>query len=173
MRTSFCLQFPASKIEFWAHRYSYEGDDLVLEQLGPKAQDRGFLIRDEFLQIGYWKSPRSRSRCEKNSAGFVEEVTRVALGTESEELKIGVLTLLSGVSWPTASVILHFCSKDPYPILDYRALSSLGLSPPPTYNFPFWWKYTCFIRDLSRRTGHDLRTIDRALWQYSKENQEG
>ncbi len=37
-----------------------------------------------------------------------------------------VLRFLDGVEWPTASTILHFCGARPYPILDYRALWSLG-----------------------------------------------
>ena len=37
---------------------------------------------------------------------------------------------LSGVRWPTASVLLHFGHRDRYPILDYRALEALGVPSP-------------------------------------------
>ena len=86
-------------------------------------------------------------------------------------LKVGVLLLLEGVSWPTASVILRFCDRGLYPILDYRALWSLGVAPPPPYRFPFWRAYVDFVRGLHERTGLPMRTLDRALWQYSKERQ--
>ena len=99
------------------------------------------------------------------------EVTRTALRTDNERLKIEILTLLTGVSWPTASVILHFCDKKPYPILDYRALWSLRVEAPPRYDFDFWWAYTRFVRRLAKETKLSMRTIDRALWQYSKERQ--
>ena len=72
---------------------------------------------------------------------------------------------------PTASVILHFCDTRPYPVLDYRALWSLGYSRPPVYTFEFWSAYTHFTRALAQSTGHDMRTVDRALWQYSKHHQ--
>jgi hypothetical protein len=36
---------------------------------------------------------------------------------------------------------------------------------------PELWPYVQFCRDLSMRTGLDMRTLDRALWQYSKEKQ--
>jgi hypothetical protein len=82
-----------------------------------------------------------------------------------------VLRSLAGVEWPTASVILHFCDRRPYPILDYRALWSLGYRKPPAYTFAFWMAYTRFTRELSQATGHSMRTVDKALWQYSKEHQ--
>ena len=129
--------------------------------------------KDEFLAICRWKSPRSGPNCRKNRESFVQEVTRVALSASDEELKIGVLLLLTGVSWPTASVILHLCDRGRYPIVDYRALRSLGIQDPPAYDFEFWAEYCDFVRAIADRTGHDMRTIDRAMWQYSKEKQPG
>lgn len=155
----------------WAKRYSYPGEAEVEDRVAPAARHRGYLTRDEFLTLCLWKTPRSKSRCAANDASFVQEATRTALSTPHEELKIGVLLLLKGVSWPTASVILHFCDRGEYPILDYRVLWSVGMRPPPQYTFPFWWAYTCFTRELRARTGMSLRMLDRALWQYSKERQ--
>jgi hypothetical protein len=135
------------------------------------ARARGHLTRADFLSICRWKTPRSQSRCASNSASFIEEATRVSLSSAQEEMKIGALLLLRGVSWPTASVILHFCDGGQYPILDYRALWSLGVPQPSQYTFPFWWAYTTFTRALHQSTRFSMRTIDRALWQYSKERQ--
>jgi hypothetical protein len=89
-----------------------------------------------------------------------------------ERLQIEVLTLLDGVSWPTASVILHFFHSAPYPIVDFRALWSLKNKVPKRYGFNFWQKYTSYCRGLSKRAGVSMRTLDRALWQFSKENQQ-
>jgi hypothetical protein len=75
------------------------------------------------------------------------------------------------VGLPTASVILHFCDRRKYPILDVRVLWSLGITKPPSFSIPFWLNYTEFLRGLADRTGKDMRTVDRALWQYSRENQ--
>ncbi len=61
-----------------------------------------------------------------NPEDFIKDVTHTALITPSERLRIEVLTLLNGVSWPTASVLLHFGYDNLYPILDFRALWSLG-----------------------------------------------
>jgi hypothetical protein len=73
------------------------------------------------------------------------------------------------VSWPTASVLLHFGRADPYPILDFRALQSLGVEQPSQYTFDFWWAYVQACRRLADKHGVDMRTFDRALWQWSAE----
>jgi hypothetical protein len=62
-------------------------------------------------------------------------ITGIALATHCEEPRIKILFVLNAVSWPTASVILHFGYDNRYPILDYRALWSVGIKMPPPYNF--------------------------------------
>ena len=167
----FRLRIPDAELRQWAERYAYPGEEQITDRLAPTVRDRGYLVRDEFLELCRWKTPRSQPRCARNSEEYVREVTRIALATTNEELKIRVLLLLTGVGWPTASVILHFCDQSRYPILDFRALWSVGLRRAPVYAFPFWCQYTGFVREISARTGLTMRTIDRALWQYSKERQ--
>lgn len=167
----FRLRFSEDRIADWAARYGDPGEDEIVRVLASRARSRGYLSRGEFLALCKWKTPRSEPKCASNSASRVRTATRLALGTCDERTKIGALRRLNGVGWPTASVILHFCDARPYPILDYRALWSLGWAKPPTYTFDVWWAYTVFTRDLARATGHSMRTIDRALWQYSKANQ--
>src|SRR5688500_10478112 len=99
---------PEEEMDSWADRYFYPGDSDI-EQVVAPARARGYLVRREFLALCRWKTPRSQPRCRRNRGDYVREVTRVALSTENEELKIRALLLLEGVSWPTASVILHFC----------------------------------------------------------------
>jgi hypothetical protein len=41
----------------------------------------------------------------------------------------------------------------------------------PYYDFDLWWCYVCTCREIAAQAGVDMRTLDRALWQYSKENQ--
>lgn len=165
---NFKLRFPVGQIPYWAARYSYRGQDKIVDVLALRA--RGYLTRREFLTLCEWKTPRSKPKCARNPEPRVREATRLALATTDERAKIGILRLLDGVEWPTASVILHFCDRLPYPILDYRALWSLGCAKPLTYTFDFWWSYTQFMRGLARRTKCSMRDVDRALWQYSKEN---
>jgi hypothetical protein len=167
----FKLRFPSTEIPHWAERYSYTGEDRLMDRLAPATRDRGYLRRNEFLALCRWKTPRTIRRCASNSTQQIRDATQLAFATSDERAKIGILRLLAGVDWPTASVLLHFCDRQPYPVLDFRALWSLGTEPPSSYSFAFWWAYTTFTRRLAESTGHTMRTIDRALWQYSKERQ--
>lgn len=168
----FKLRFPSEQIPEWSAGYSYDGSDAhFLSDVRPSVQKRGFLTVAEFRDICYWKSPRSQSHARKNTTKEVRVVSQAALGAKDEVLKMDLLRLLHGVEWPTASTLLHFCDRRPYPILDYRALWSLGYSQPPHYTMPFWLSYLKFLRKLAHRSGFPIRTVDRALWQYSKARQ--
>ena len=83
------------------------------------------------------------------------------------------LLALDGVGVPTASTLLYFVFPDRYPILDVRALESLGVRPRSVYPVAFWLEYLTACRELSERYGVDLRTLDKALWQHSKERSAG
>mgnify|MGYP001569816153 FL=1 len=168
----FRLRLAEADIATWAARFRDAGsDDDLLDRIRPLVLVRGHLIRPEFLKICAWKSVRTKPRCRKNSAHTIETLTRAAFAASDEALKIDLLRLLDGVEWPTASTILHFCDARPYPILDYRALWSLGYAKPPRYTMEFWLGYLEFTRGLAARVGLPIRTVDKALWQYSKERQ--
>ena len=166
------LQFALKETLFWAERYPVEDDAEIEHGIAPRVRQEGHYTKQDLMIIAHWKSPRTKLFVERNPESFVKEVTRIALSTPDEHLRIQILTLLAGVSWPTSSVLLHFGHEEEYPVLDYRALWSLGLEKPPSnFNFSFWWEYTQFCRLLSREAGVSMRVLDRALWQYSKENQ--
>ena len=76
---------------------------------------------------------------------------------------------LAGVGVPTASTLLFFAFPDDYPILDVRALESLGVRPRSQYRISFWLDYLGVCRELASRHSVGIRTLDKALWQHSKE----
>ncbi|MDB4285528.1 DUF2459 domain-containing protein [bacterium] len=165
------LQFKEKDIHAIAARYQYQAGEKKLASLKPFVRQRGFITKDELHEIAYWKAPRIAVHVEKNSKKYVSEVTRFALSTPEERARIEVLTCLNSVSWPTASVMLHFFHVDPYPILDFRALESIGVEVPSQYTFDFWWQYVKFCRAVARKNRVRMRTLDKALWQFSKEKQ--
>jgi len=170
-RTKFVLQFDPARIREFAALYSYPPEDRIVDEIGPAARRRGWYTKAEFVEICTWKSPRSATRAARlNSAGAVEEITRTALAARTEQLRIWAPQALAFVSWPTASVLLHFGHHEPYPILDYRALESFGVRRPAAYTMRFWLEYLAATRALAGDRGVDMRTLDRALWQWSKEN---
>ncbi len=172
--TRFSLRFAPTQVKAWAARYqdsSAGADNALVQSIVPRVRQRGYLTKSDLLKIGTWKSPRIRSRVNRNLNELVRGTTGVALSARTEEVRIGVLRALYGLDWAVASVILHLMRRDRYPILDFRALWSIGTEEPPTYTFRFWWAYTQYCGTLAKRAGVSMRTLDRALWQYSKENQ--
>jgi len=170
MPAPFTLQFPAVDLPALASRYTDPGDPRM-DDIGNAARQRGHLTRDELLELVAWKSGgRQLHNARKNTPASVEEITAVALTAADERLRIGALLCLDGVSWPTASAILHFAHAEAYPLLDQRALQALGVKrDPANYNLAFWLAYVDACRQLAATHSLSMRTLDRALWQWSKE----
>ncbi|MEI7899627.1 MAG: hypothetical protein WCK89_05205 [bacterium] len=172
------LRFPLSDLPSLSSRY-IEGMNprdrrltATIEQaVFPSYRGKGYLTKDEFLTVCAWKTPRTSKWCGTNEEEVIREVSALVFTTKSEVLRIQSWTMLAGVKWPTASVFLHFLYADQYPILDYRALWSLGIPKPPPYTFSFWMEYVTCCRALAQKTNVSMRVLDQALWKYSQENQ--
>lgn len=164
----FELQFAPREIEALAARFP-GSDDSALLAAGAAARGRGHYTRAEFIEVCAWKTPRSRPKVASNSDPAVVDATARALACCDEAGRIGALLELAGVGVPTASTLLYFAFPDDYPILDVRALDSLGVRPRSSYPVSFWLAYLDACRALARRSGVSLRTLDKALWQRSKE----
>lgn len=165
---AFELQFPLSEIPALAARFP-EVDEARHLAVGAAARARGHYTRDEFIEVCAWKTVRSRPRIAANTEAAVVEVTGRALAAADEVGRITALLELEGVGMPTASTLLYFAFPADYPILDVRALESLGVNPRSQYPVWFWLGYLAACRELARRAGVTIRTLDKALWQYSKE----
>ena len=109
------LRFDIGDIGEIARRYQYPLSETELLALKPRINDRGYMTKEELAEVAYWKAPRSARHVKRNAEEYVVEVTRFAFGTAGERAKIQSLTMLDGVLWPTASVILHLFHREPYP----------------------------------------------------------
>jgi len=156
---TFRLALSPEQIESLAERFPASDDRRLLE-VGAEVRARGYYARDEFIEVCAWKTPRSRPRVAANGESTVIDATRRALA----------LLELKGVGAPTASTLLYVAFPNDYPILDVRALESLGVKSRSTYPVSFWLAYLEACRALARENGVSLRTLDKALWQYSKEH---
>jgi hypothetical protein len=165
----FTLQFPIEDVREYASRFPVEGEDPGLA-LGRVARARGYYTLEEFRTICRWKTVRSAPLVARNTARRVKAATAVALRESSSEVeRMDALRSLDGVSWPTASVLLHLAYPERYPILDWRALHALGVRDRSSYNQRFWEAYVREYVGLIDLAGVDGRTLDQALWQWSKE----
>jgi len=113
MRTQFRLQIPPRLLRRYQERYNVNADPK-LDHLRDVSRHPGYLTVNQLYELCQWKSHRRPALARTNSAEFVREITAFAFKTPSEEARIAALTLLAGVSYPTASVILHFCVDDSY-----------------------------------------------------------
>jgi hypothetical protein len=165
------LRFKESKIIQIADRYEYPCEETKLLNLKKVVNSNGYLSKDQLRLVAKWKAPRSAGHIEKNTDKYVKEITTFSFTAKDERARIESLTILDGVSWPTASVILHLFHKEKYPILDFRALWSVTMDVPTQYSYTLWWPYVEYCRDIVKRNNIDMRTLDRAMWQYSKEMQ--
>jgi hypothetical protein len=169
---AFRLQFDPAEIGALAARFGdSEATDAAVAAAGAAAGARGHYERAEFLVVCAWKTARSRPLIARNDGAAIERATRRALGSDAagERERIEALLELSGVGLPTASVLLHFARPAAYPILDVRALESLGVTGRTSYPVGFWLRYLEACRSLAAAHGVSLRTLDKALWQHSKE----
>ena len=163
----FELQFPIEEVAAYASRFGFEHEEEALA-IGAAARERGYYLRSEFIQICLWKTRRVSVRIQKNSDEEIAESTRLALGGEGIKPLLG----LDGVSWGRASTLLHLALPDLYPILDHRAVHALGASWPSAVSFGFWSDFVDAFRATRERAGVSGRELDRALWQWSSEQDE-
>jgi hypothetical protein len=74
------------------------------------------------------------------------------------------------VEVPVASAILTAINPERFTIIDFRALESLAITDRQAYyTIDFFIDYLQFCRGLANQCRVGLRTLDRALWQWSKE----
>ena len=165
---TFDLQFPSGQLEALATRFG-DMDETRLLAIGGKVRARGYYTRGEFIEVCAWKSARSRPKIAANSRAVIVSATGAALATDDEGLRMQHLLALEGVGVPTASTLLYCAFPSEYPILDIRALESLGVKPRSQYPVSFWLLYLGACRALAASRGVSIRTLDKALWQHSKE----
>lgn len=165
----FSLQFHPSEIATLVTRFSY-ADDSAGASAGAAAGRRGYYTREELVAVCTWKTARSKGLVAALPPHEIETATRRALANGTDERsRMEALAALGGIGVPTASALLHFASPEAYPILDKRALESLGVKGRSSYSVAFWLRYLDACRSLAATHGVSIRTLDKALWQHSKE----
>jgi hypothetical protein len=166
---TFTLQFAPELIPALAARFPAV-EERAFEAAGAAARARGYYTRGEFIAVCGWKTVRSRPKVAANTSAAITRATRRALSATSDETqRIEALLGLEGVGVPTASTLLYCAFPEAYPILDVRALDSLGVQGRGQYPVSFWLAYVDACRALAAGAGVSLRTLDKALWQFSRE----
>jgi thermostable 8-oxoguanine DNA glycosylase len=138
------------------------------------------LSRGEFLDICFWKSPRSIRQCERISAKTIESITHTVFASRSERKRLELLTSLYGVSVPSASAILTLTNPDNYGVIDIRVwqllfrLNSLMQNPRGQgFRFEHWYHYLKILRHHAKRLEVPVRLVELTLFKYHQNHQRG
>ena len=172
-KVRFVLQFAASEIDGLAAWYleQNQGEDEEAFKAGSSIAG-GDHNRQNLEKIFRWKTGgRGISRLSQNTDGEIADGLRLAIDATTERSAIAVLCGLNGVEVPVASAILTATKPQRFTIIDFRALESLGVSERRTYySIDYYLAYLRTCQELSNEYKTSLRTLDRALWQWSRKN---
>lgn len=97
----------------------HEGTKKLIKDLRA-VRKRGFLTKDELIEICRWKSPRAKWWILSNTPQSVKHFTKKAFMCKDEKEKMATLTVLHGVSVPMASAILMLTNPKRYGVIDVR-----------------------------------------------------
>lgn len=162
-----------SKIQHWAGKYPVDYD-ICIENLVCEVKKRGYLTKCELIELAKWKVPKERNtvwRVKKISPDDVKEFTCKAFRKTDANNSIRCLRRLKGVDWAVGSAILHWFHECRYPIWDLHARWSVKLPKNKYYcGFKLWKAYVKFCRDTADEYEVCMRTLDRALITYGKNN---
>jgi len=105
----------------------------------------------------------------KNTDDEIADTLRLAVEAKTDRAAVSVLMGLNAVQVPVASAILTAINPERFTIIDFRALEALGIKK-QIITINFYIAYLTRCRDLAKENRISLRNLDRALWQWSKEN---
>jgi hypothetical protein len=127
-----------------------------------------------------WKSERAVQYLIGNSNEKIKRALAVAAApATSTDAAVKALLELHGVDLPVASAILAAIFPERYTVLDFRALEALGHA---RHDVRFYEEYLAFCKRLAESNivqpqsdlpaPTQLRTLDRALWEWSRSHSE-
>jgi hypothetical protein len=127
-----------------------------------------------------WKSERAVQVLIGNSNEKIRRALSLAASPESTtEIAVNALTELHGLDIVLASAVLAAIFPERYTVLDFRTLEALGHA---RHDIRFYEEYLAFCKRLAESNivtpqselpaPTPLRTIDRALWEWSRSHTE-
>jgi hypothetical protein len=127
-----------------------------------------------------WKSERAVQVLIGNSNETIRRALALAASPESStETAVNALTELHGLDIVLASAVLAAIFPERYTVLDFRTLEALGHA---RHDVRFYEEYLAFCKRLAESNivtpqselpaPTPLRTIDRALWEWSRSHTE-
>ena|SRR5580658_4933216 len=149
-----------------AAQYCAAGDTAAM--LAGRAIKGGDFSPDHLRTIFKWKTGnRGKKRLCGNSDAEIRDALELAVLAREPRSVIAVLCGLSGVDTPVASAIATVINPEKHTVLDFRALHALGCDATDR-SISFYLSYRSYCLALAAQWKISPRTLDRALWQWSK-----
>ena len=165
-----------SEISEWSHKYDEEHPWWAKKEkeLGDKLRETGELTKDDLIEIVEWKFKTTPIRLPKilgyirqNEDYTIRNISSSVLRRSSkyDYEKIERLCRLKGVGPATASVILTFYDPKNYGVFDIHVWRELfGKDSRPVYNTRNCLICLSELRELAKKHGLDVRTVEKALF---------
>ncbi len=165
----------------WINKYDKEynlNDRKVEERLREKFREKEVVTKSDLIQIVKWKfQGRLLGRqkiilklLEDVDGPFVYKLSRLALKSEDDEIRLGLLCLIKGVGNAISSVILAFYDPKNYGILDIHSWRGLfGKEPRDIWsNQKHAIRFFNKLRSISSNTGLSCRKIEKGYFMKDK-----
>jgi hypothetical protein len=155
------------------------GTDKTSEAADRAAFNAGRRIREgdrskpTLKEIVSWKNSESwfwgriERQFDRNDAQSIAAALDAAVTATTGAEALAALTNLVGIGVPTASAILTAIFPEKYTVIDQLALRALGVANAAA---AFYLLYNNYCRSVAAKIKIDLRTLDRALWEWGKTN---
>ena len=167
------------EILYWATLYTdgqtpkRQRQEADVIKIKCSVEDKGYLTRCELMEMGGWKRYTLPSQMVHSPDGHVEKITAEVFSLDDDWEKLEKLMDryegLNGVGQPVASTILHLYDPERYPVFDIHALRSIRIKKEDVEgDKKFWEKYVKFCRAKADCHGVCMRTLDRALYKFSR-----
>jgi thermostable 8-oxoguanine DNA glycosylase len=141
---------------------------------------KGFFTKQQFYEVAMWKTPRPKNHYLSNSKEHIKDISKRVLSTDSEDVKIALLTSLHGVSIAVASSLLTMIDPKNYGIIDIRVWQLLylygGVKTKPSgrgFNLNDWKIYLAILRKYASQLNMNVRNVERILFFYHRKAQVG
>ena len=155
-------------------------DTAILIKKLQTARKRGWLTKEELIEICYWKSPRAIWHIKSNTSPKIKSVTERAFKSRSEQIKMETLISLKGVSIPMASSILTLLHPKKYGVIDIRVWELLYQmdimdtnKKGAGFSFNEWNSFLNILRQYAKHFNVTARDIERTLFNIHRKYQDG
>ncbi|MHC4661723.1 MAG: hypothetical protein ACYS8W_08535 [Planctomycetota bacterium] len=163
------------------HYKGYPNPDYdKVRPAGRRSQKRGYYNREDFLAVCIWKSARPKRFYVSNSTKKIEDITRKALETNYEKLRMERLIRLKGVSVAVGSALLAVLDPQRYGVIDIRVwqtlywLGSVKKNPAGTnLSVTNWLHYLFMLRAYAKKLKVKVRRLEICLFWFHDDYLQG